>query len=329
MAVDLDSVDTVDPDGLVAAARSFTRAWTVVNDVLNETYLGSPFSLAEARILFELAAGGEQPLVALRGRLRLDAGYATRMLAGLAERGLVRRRVDPADGRRLLLALTPAGQAAAADLDARASRQVGELLSGLSEDGRRRLRESLDQARRVLGGESASSVRLRPLQPGDLGWILERHAVLYRAEFGWGAHFEASVAQIVAGIAAAVAAQATAPGGHGQAEPAARGWIAVGEGGRLGSVVCTREADRVARLRLLLVEPSARGLGVGGRLVDACVDFARAAGFRRVMLTTQDACVAARRIYAARGFQLVRTSREDSYDPNGVNETWHLELAES
>nr|MDT0665449.1 GNAT family N-acetyltransferase [Micromonospora sp. DSM 115978] len=161
---------------------------------------------------------------------------------------------------------------------------------------------------------AGAAVRLRPLQAGDLGWILDRHAVLYLDEFGWGAPFEASVAEIVADVAAH-----TDDAGQ-------RGWVAVTSGGRVGSIVCGRHDAQTARLRLLLVEPAARGLGVGKLLVDTCVDFARSAGYAGVVLTTQDALLPARRLYAAAGFRLVSASHEDSYDPAGLAETWHLDL---
>jgi DNA-binding MarR family transcriptional regulator/ribosomal protein S18 acetylase RimI-like enzyme len=300
----------------VAAVRAFTRAWTVVNDVLGDTYLGTPFTLTEARILFELAQRPATALVELRRRLRLDAGYTTRIMTGLTDAGLVRRETDPRDGRRQIIALTAAGRDAVAGLDARSAERVATLLDALPDDGRRRLTGALDTVRRVLEGVGAGAgdVLIRPAGPGDLGWVLDRHAVLYRREFGWGARFEASVAHIVAEAADRVD------------DPGQRGWIAENPAGRLGSVLCMRQDATTARLRLLLVEPAARGLRVGRRLVDTCLDFAATTGYESIMLTTQDACTAARRIYAAAGFELESTSREESYDPAGVSELWRRGL---
>ncbi len=310
----------------MAGVRAFTRTWTAAAALLGESYLDSSLTVAEARVVYELARSGPAPLVELRRRIGLDAGYATRLLGRLSVGGLVERRTDPGDARRQILTLTPAGLGSARDLDARAAAGVSDLLDALPGDGRDRLTGALATARAVLEttltpapradpeGGGPSSATVRPVAAGDLGWVLERHAVLYQREFGWGADFEASVAGIVAGLAADVG------------DPGQRGWIGEGPTGRLGSVFCSREDRATARLRLLLVEPAARGTGLGRTLVDRCVAFAGPAGYERIVLTTQDACIAARRIYGAAGFERVRSTRDGSYDPTGNAEDWTLTI---
>ncbi|MFI5958384.1 GNAT family N-acetyltransferase [Cryptosporangium sp. NPDC051539] len=297
----------------IATVRRFNRAWTEVTDLLDDSYLHTGFSLPEARLLYEVALRSPQPVVELRGRLQLDPGYTTRLLDRLAERGLLTRTTDPDDRRRQLVAVTDAGRGAAAELSARADARVAELLEPLPVDARRALVSALDSVAGLLG--PVGDVVIRPARIGELGWVLTRHAQLYEQEYGWPG-FEPAVAQIVAEFL----------GRPDQSRQ--RAWVAERDGALLGCVACAEDDARTARLRLLLVEPAARGHRLGVRLVDECVAFARAAGYERMVLHTQDALTTARAIYAKAGFVLDHTSAEDSLDPHGRAEHWHLNLPE-
>ncbi|WP_051571505.1 bifunctional helix-turn-helix transcriptional regulator/GNAT family N-acetyltransferase [Cryptosporangium arvum] len=295
----------------IASVRRFNRAWTEVTALLDDSYLHSGLTLPEARLVYELTQRSPQPVVELRGRLQLDPGYTTRLLDRLAERGLLTRTVDPDDRRRQLVAVTDAGLAVAAQLASRADARVAELLGPLRPDDRGALVTALDTVAGLLFPEPGPDVSIRPARIGELGWVLTRHAEVYQAEYGWPG-FEAAVARIVADLL----------------EPRARSrvWVAERAGRLLGSIACAPEDADTARLRLLLVEPAARGQRLGVRLVDECVAYARAEGYRRIVLHTQDALSAARAIYAKAGFTLDRTSSADSLDPNGRAEHWSLQL---
>lgn len=301
----------------VAAVRSFNRFYTRAIGVLDRAYLGGPYTLAETRVLYEIALAAETTPGELAAGLGLDPGYLSRILARLARDGLLARRRSTADGRSVRLSLTPAGQAFFRDIDARSAALVEGLTDHLPDADQSRLAHALDEARRVLGGgpaASAAPVTLRPHQPGDMGWITERHAVLYGREYGWGAGIEEVTARICADFLKAF-------------DPAReRCWVAERAGERLGSVFLVKETDDVARLRLLLLEPSARGLGLGRRLVDECVAFARAAGYREVVLWTHAVLTAARKIYADVGFRIEETWTHDEFGKEEVSETWRLRL---
>ncbi|GAA0229789.1 bifunctional helix-turn-helix transcriptional regulator/GNAT family N-acetyltransferase [Cryptosporangium japonicum] len=295
----------------IASIRRFNRSWTEVTALLDDSYLHSGLTLPEARLVYEITQRSPQPVVELRGRLQLDPGYTTRLLDRLAERGLLTRTVDPDDRRRQLVAVTDAGREVAAQLASRADSQVAELLDPLGPADRGALVTALDTVVGLLFRESEPEVTIRTARIGELGWVLTRHAEIYEAEYGWPG-FEAAVAAIVADLL-------------GRSEQS-RVWVAERAGRLVGSIAYVAEDAGTARLRLLLVEPAARGQRLGVRLVEECVAYARAAGHARLVLHTQDALTAARAIYAKTGFTLDRTSREDSLDPNGLAEHWVLEL---
>jgi DNA-binding MarR family transcriptional regulator/GNAT superfamily N-acetyltransferase len=303
-------------DDTVAAVRGFNRYYTNVIGALGEGHLHSPYTLTEARVLYELAQHASRDVVELRRQLSLDAGYLTRILSRFDGEGLISRHRSDADARRQVAKLTDAGRAAFASLNRSANRDVSRLIEPLGPGARGQLRYALQTVRALLDQTAPnSSVQLRPPVAGDLGWIVQRNAELYAVEYSWDTSYEALVARIVADFAAA----------H---DPAAeRVWIADLDGRQVGCVMCVRADDVTAKLRLLLVEPAARGLGVGRRLVDACVDFARAAGYQRMTLWTQRTLTAARRIYAAVGFELVDSASHHSFGADLVEETWMLELS--
>ena len=305
-------------DDSVAAVRGFNRVYTRRFGLLDQQHLGSEFSLGEVRVLYELAHREGVSAAELARSLELDPGHLSRMLADLRRGGLVRRQRSSHDRRASMLDLTPAGRRAFGRLDRKATAQISELLRTFPEGRRGELVRALAGVRRLLepprGGTAA--VVLRNHRSGDLGWILERHAVVYAQEYGWGAVFEALVARVVAGFVE----------GHDPAREAC--WVAELEGRRVGSVMLVGHPQRpgVARLRLLLVEPEARGLGVGRALVDVCTGFARAAGYRRITLWTQSLLDAARAIYARAGYVKVSEAPNTTFGEALTEETWELDL---
>src|SRR5262245_954154 len=301
----------------VQAVRGFNRFYTKQIGVLQNGWLGSPFSLAEARVLYELAHH-EQPAATDVGKeLALDAGYLSRMLRSLDQRGFVRRTRSSADGRRAHLSLTREGKAAFAHLDQQTHDDVAARLRKLSASGQRRLVEAMHVIEGLLGGkeESPTSYVLRPPHAGDLGWIVHRQGAIYADEWGYNEEFEALAAEIVAAFV-----QHLRPSKE-------RCWIAEKDHEIVGSVFLVRKSETVAKLRLLLVEPSARGLGIGSRLIEECVRFARQAGYRKITLWTQSELYAARRLYKKAGFTLRTKKAHDSFGRKGlVAETWDLAL---
>ena len=302
----------------VEAARRFNRFYTRRIGVLQEGLLQSPFSLAEARVLYELAHR-EGPRAAELGKeLGLDAGYLSRILRGLRKRGLVDRRPSPADGRTNLLGLTRRGGAAFATLDERSRREIGAMLVALPPRGQGRLVEAMGTIEELLGASpdrSAGAVYvLRPPQAGDMGWVVHRHGVLYAQEYGWDERFEGLVAEIVARFVKRFDAKRE------------RCWIAEQGGEIVGSVFLVKQSRTVARLRLMLVEPKARGMGIGTRLVGECIRFARQAGYARITLWTNSVLRAARHIYEQSGFRLVHEEPHTSFGHDLVGETWELKL---
>jgi DNA-binding MarR family transcriptional regulator/N-acetylglutamate synthase-like GNAT family acetyltransferase len=300
----------------VAELRAFNRFYTGRLGVLAPRFLATPHTLAEARLLFELGQDEQVEVAVLRRRMRIDAGHLSRLLAKLERRGLVARERSASDARRQLARLTAAGADEFALLDRRSADETGAQLARLTAHDRRRLVAALAEARRLLDGapETAPAVVLRAPRAGELGWIVQRHGELYAEEYGWNAEFEAYVARIVADYA----------GEHDPAREAA--WIAEVDGVAAGCVLCVRRDDAVAMLRVLLVEPRARGLGLGRRLVDECIAFARAAGYRELTLFTIDALVHARRIYERAGFELVDEERHHSFGHDLVGQNWTLAL---
>jgi DNA-binding MarR family transcriptional regulator/GNAT superfamily N-acetyltransferase len=303
-------------DETIAAVRRFNRYYTNVIGALGEGHLDTPFTLTEARVLYELSQHDPGDVVQLRRQLGLDAGYVTRILTRFERDGLITRRRSEADARRLVVSLTRQGRETFATLNRRANRDVSRLITPLTLAERGQLRDSLSTVRTLLDREGrAGEVVLRSPRSGDLGWIVSRNAELYAAEYGWDASYEGLVARIVAEFAAS----------H---DPACeRAWIADVAGLRAGCVMCVRADDDSAKLRLLLVEPAFRGLGVGRRLVEACVAFARDAGYQRMTLWTQSILTAARRIYADLGFRLIESARHRSFGADLVEETWELDLS--
>lgn len=280
-------------------------------------YLDSPFSLTEARVLYELAHREGPTAAALAVELGLDAGYLSRILRAFEQRGFLQRARSKADGRRAHLRLTARGRKAFAPLDTRSRDDVAALLGRLPAARQQRLVEALQTVEEVLGGtaERAGPYVLRGHQAGDLGWVVHRHAVLYAEEYGFNEAFEALVATVVADFVRRFDPRRD------------HCWIAEKDGAPVGSVFCVHRSARVAQLRLLLVEPTARGSGLGARLVDECIRFARSAGYRTLTLWTNSVLVAARRIYQAAGFRLIRSERHRSFGRDLVGETWELRLA--
>jgi DNA-binding MarR family transcriptional regulator/GNAT superfamily N-acetyltransferase len=299
----------------VAAVRAFNRFYTGVIGALDAEHLRTPYSLTEARVVFELAQRGSVELRELRDLLGLDAGYLTRITNRFAADGLVVRERSESDGRRQVISLTDAGRAVWRELDGLSSASIGALLARLGEEDQRRLVASMAVIRGLL--ESAprpASYVIRPPRPGDLGWVVARNGALYAEEYRWDTSYEALVARIVADYVDQ----------HDAARECA--WIAEVDGEPAGCVLCVKEDDTTARLRLLLVEPSARGMGIGGRLVEECLRFARRAGYRRMVLWTNDVLTAARRIYQRAGFELIGSEKHTSFGHDLVGETWSREL---
>ncbi|RMI41651.1 bifunctional helix-turn-helix transcriptional regulator/GNAT family N-acetyltransferase [Streptomyces triticirhizae] len=303
---------------LVRSLREFSREYTRLIGALDYRHrLGTPHSLPEARVLYELAAGRRVPVAALRERLDMDAGQLSRLLSRAEARGLVGRESDPADSRRQLVGLSGAGREAARLLDRRAREATGALVRDLSAAERERLGAALRVVTLLLGlRRRPTGHLLRPPEPGELGWVIQRHGALYTAEYGWNAAFEALVADVVATFARE----------HDAAREAA--WIAEWDGEPVGSILCVAEPDdaETARLRLLLVEPHARGLGIGGALVARCLDFARGVGYRRMVLWTNECLASARRLYQAAGFTLTDSAPHTLFGPRETGQTWSLDL---
>ncbi len=303
------------PDEQVAAVREFNRFYTNVLGLLQEGLLDTAYSLTEARLIFELARQDDAEASELRRSLDIDAGYLSRLLARFETDGLVTRTRSPADARRQVISLTSTGRAVFANLDARSSDQIRALLARLSADERQRVTAAMTGIREIIAPSARpAAFVVRPPVPGDLGWVVQRHGALYAEEYGWDASFEALVARIVADYAAR---------GDQRREAA---WIAEAGGQPAGCVFCMHKTDTTAQLRLLLVEPHARGMGVGGRLVGECISFARRAGYAEVMLWTNDVLHAARRIYQRAGFQLVASRPHHSYGHDLVGQDWLLRL---
>lgn len=314
--------------GHVASVRAFNRFYTNVIGVLEEGLSRTAYSLTEARVLYELAQQERLDVVELRRRLVIDPGYLTRILGRLADQGLLVRERSAADGRRQVVELTPKGRAEQRVLDQRADDDVRGLLGELGPTEHAGLVSAMQAVRALLRhaapeGTGRGELRLRDLRPGDLGWVVARNGALYAEEYGWDQTYEALVASIVADF-----------GAH--HDPAReRGWVAELDGVPVGAVFCV-SADSTApgpaaeggtaKLRLLLVEPSARGHGVGTALVDACLEFARRVGYRRMVLWTNDVLTAARRIYQRAGFELVAKETHTSFGKDLVGETWARDL---
>lgn len=299
----------------VAAVRAFNRFYTNAIGVLREGLLRTPYSLTEARVVFELAQQDATEVADLRRTLDIDAGYLSRILTRFETDGLATRERSRADGRRQTIRLTDLGRAAFEMLDTRSAEEFRELLAELTEEDQRRLLGAMETIREVLeGSPRPEAFVLRPPEPGDFGWVVHRHGVLYAEEYGWDDTFEALVARIVADYV-----DHRDP----QRESA---WIAEADGEPVGCVFCVKKEDKVAQLRLLLVEPSARGMGIGARLVEECIRFARRAGYENLMLWTNDVLHQARRIYERAGFELVEENKHHSFGHELVGQSWRRAL---
>jgi DNA-binding MarR family transcriptional regulator/N-acetylglutamate synthase-like GNAT family acetyltransferase len=300
----------------IEAVRRFNRFYTRQIGVLQEGLLQSPFSLTEARVLYELARRPGVTASELAADLGLDAGYLSRILRAFGARGLITRKRSKADGRQSHLALSDHGHAVFAPLDQASRREVGTLLSRLPAAQQRGLLCAMDRIEATLGAPRPANEPyiLRPHRPGDMGWVVHRHGALYAEEYGWDERFEALVAGIVAKFIE-------------RYDPArARCWIAEQDGEIAGSVFLMAQSTEVARLRMLLVEPWARGGGIGARLIQECERFAREVGYRKITLWTNSILHAARHLYEKVGYRLVAEEPHHSFGHDLVGETWELTL---
>ncbi len=304
------------------ALRAFTRFYTRRLGVLDETLLSSRFSLTESRLLWELGHQPQLTATTLARELQLDLGYLSRLLAGLRERGLVKAQKSPHDARQSLLSLTAAGRRALLPLEKRSQVQAAELLGRLPEAQQQELVQATARIEGLLGSRAFGALTLRALRPGDLGWVVSRHGALYAQEYGWNLQFEALVARIAADF-------------QERLDPAREaGWIAERDGVPLGCVFLVQARDEatqavepgVAQLRMLLVEPAARGLGLGKRLSAECERFARECGYTRIRLWTNSLLLAARGIYSAAGYQLLASEPHHSFGHDLVGEVWEKAL---
>jgi DNA-binding MarR family transcriptional regulator/GNAT superfamily N-acetyltransferase len=301
----------------VQAIRSFSRFYTKQIGVLREGLLKSSFALTEVRVLYEIAHREKATASELCKELDLDPGYLSRILSNFEKRGLIDKSPSEADGRQSLLSLTQQGQKTLAPLEARSNEEVAAMLGRLSEGEQTRLVEAMHCINRLLAPAPDTPqppYLLRPHQPGDMGWVVHRHGVLYSQEYGYDERFEALIAEIVADFI-----QHFDPKRE-------RCWIAEKDREIVGSVFLVKKSKTVAKLRLLLVEPAARGLGIGKRLVAECIRFARQVGYKKMTLWTQSDLPAARRIYEQAGFRLVQKKPHHSWGRDLVSETWDLKL---
>jgi DNA-binding MarR family transcriptional regulator/GNAT superfamily N-acetyltransferase len=302
-------------DQQVSAVRAFNRFYTRKIGVVGGT-ASSPFSLAEARVLYELAHREKSTATEIRKELGLDAGYMSRILRDFQRRNLVTREQSKTDERQRFLSLTPKGRKAFASLDARSNRDVASMIEGLSPTKRQQLVEAVETIHKLLSGEAESRPPyvLRLHQPGDMGWIVSRQTILYCEEYGWDGTYEALAAEVVAQFI-----KNYDPNWE-------RAWIAEKDGERVGAVFVAKGSEEVAKLRLLHVEPAARGLGIAKRLVEECIRFARQAGYEKITLWTQSILHAARHIYKQSGFQIVHKEPHHSFGKDLTAETWEVNL---
>ncbi|MDR7092426.1 bifunctional helix-turn-helix transcriptional regulator/GNAT family N-acetyltransferase [Hydrogenophaga laconesensis] len=304
----------VDP-AQVRAMRAFNRLYTQRSGLL-DPYLGSAFSLTEVRVLYELAHHAPCTASELGRRLLLDAGYVSRIVRRFTEAGWITRTPSPTDARQHALSLTAEGRAAFEPMQQRSREEAARLLAPLAPDQRHTLVTALARVQSLLDPTATSqrTAVLRDVRAGDMGWVVEQHGEIYGLEYGWNSEFEALVAEIVAGMIR-------------RHDPAwERGWIAELDGERVGSVFVVRKSDTEAQLRLLILTPAARGLGLGARLTEECIAFARAKGYRKMVLWTNSNLDVARAIYARRGFELVHSEPYHGYGQDLVGETWELAL---
>jgi DNA-binding MarR family transcriptional regulator/N-acetylglutamate synthase-like GNAT family acetyltransferase len=303
-------------DAEIAAVRAFNRFYTRKLGVLDQQLLKSPFSLSEARVLYELAHRENPAAKEIGIELGLDPGYLSRIVQTLDENGLITRKPLPADRRQHRLALTPKGRQAFAKLERSTQDDVAAMLATLPRGGSQRLIAAMAEIERLLGvsRKQAPPAILRGHRAGDMGWVVQSHGALYASEYGFDSSFEGLVAEIAAKFLASFDASRE------------RCWIAEIDGTPVGSVFLVRHTDDTAKLRLLLIDPAGRGQGLGKRLVAECVSFARQCGYRKITLWTQSILVAARKIYQDAGFVLVASQPHRSFGQSLIGETWEREL---
>jgi DNA-binding MarR family transcriptional regulator/N-acetylglutamate synthase-like GNAT family acetyltransferase len=300
----------------IDSVRRFNRFYTKQIGVLRKGYLDSAFSLAEGRVLYEIAHRDRPIAAELSKDLDLDPGYLSRLLAKFARQGLLARQASGNDARQTHLALTARGRQAFAPLEAKSQKHASGMLSKLSGADQQRLVDAMHTIETLFGAEpqAAAHYSLRDPRPGDMGWVVQLHGAFYAAAYGWDESFEALTAEIVAAFVQ-------------KFDPAReRCWIAERDGVNLGCVFLVKKSNRVAKLRLLLVEPAAHGLGIGKRLVSECIRFARQAGYRKMTLWTQSNLLAARGIYKSAGFRLVKQWQVTQFGHKMTSETWDLKL---
>lgn len=305
-----------DLEARIAAVRRFTRFYTRQIGLLQESLLDSPFSLTEARVLYELAQRDPTTASALAAELDLDPGYLSRILRRFGEDGLVAKKRAPSDARQSLIAITAKGRRAFAPLNQGSRDQVAALLERLAPAGQERIVAAMSAIETLLAPRAARAppYMLRSHRAGDMGWVASAHGALYAQEYGWDITFEALVAKIVAEFIETFDARRE------------HCWIAELDGEPVGSVFVVRKTDAIAKLRLLIVDPKARGLGVGKRLVEECLRFAKGAGYTSMTLWTQSILTAARGIYQSAGFRLVAEEPHRSFGADLVGETWERDL---
>lgn len=300
----------------IAALRRFNRFYTREIGVLRKGFLGSPFSLAEARVLYEIWRGNRPTATDIARALDLDAGYLSRVLRAFENGGLIAKTVSKTDARQAHLSLTARGKKTFAPLERASQDSASAMLGKLPLSDQKRLVAAMATIEQLIGPAQANvqPYLMRPHRPGDMGWVVARHATVYGEEYGWDETIEALTAEIVATFV------------RNYDPKRERCWIAERDGEIVGCVFLVKEDETTARLRLLIVDPKARGLGIGARLVDECVQFARAAGYRRITLWTHRVLDGARKLYIGAGFQLTREWTHDDFGKTLVAETWDLEL---
>jgi DNA-binding MarR family transcriptional regulator/N-acetylglutamate synthase-like GNAT family acetyltransferase len=303
-----------DSENQVAAVRGFNRFYTRKLGVLDQHLLKSPFSLSEARVLYELAHREEISAKEIGTELGLDPGYLSRIVQKFDEDGLLTRTPLASDRRQYQLGLTAKGRQTFARLNRASHDEVAAMLMRLPPDDRARLTAAMGTIERLLGEAAAPRAVLRDPRPGDMGWVVQSQSALYASEYGFDSSYEALVAEIVAKFLTSFDASRE------------RCWIADLDGTPVGSVFLVRHSDDIAKLRLLLVDPAGRGQGLGRRLVDECISFARACGYRKITLWTQSILIAARKIYQDTGFVLVKSEPHRSFGQDLVGETWERAL---
>ena len=305
-----------DTDHQIAAVRAFNRFYTRKLGVLDQQLLKSPYSLSEARVLYELAHREDLSAKEIGSELGLDAGYLSRIVQNFDDNGLITRKPLPSDRRQYRLSLTAKGRQAFAKLERSSQEDVGAMLAALPAGGSEKLVGAMSEIERLLGSQTAPppAAILRGPRPGEIGWVVQSHGALYASEYGFDTSFEALVAEITAKFVTSFDASRE------------RCWIADIDGAPVGSVFLVRHTDDVAKIRLLIIDPAGRGQGLGKRLVAECISFARACGYRKITLWTQSILFAARKIYQDAGFVLVGSEANRSFGQDLVSETWELEL---